>query len=429
MSARGCASTRCSRASPRRRAVAVAGLALDSRAVAPRRRLRRLRRHARTGSSFAARRLARGARAVLWDPGEGAAPALRMRMCRRRRCAQLRDRLGGIADRFYGAPSRGSPSPASPAPTARPPAPGCSRRRSSALGAARRLPRHARRRLPAAVAARRSRRPTSHAASPAARARDAGAPPSRWRCPRTRSTRRRVDGVRFDVAVFTNLTPRPPRLPRRHGALRRGQGAPVPRCPGSSMRVLNCGDPVGARLRARARRRRRADRGRASAASVPAAARFVHVWRVIRLRTRARVEIRGHFGARRLRSPLIGGFNAENLAVTLGVLLAWDSTCDDALAALARLRGAAGPHGTLSAARTARSRWSTTRTRPTRSPRRWRRCARTARGRVLVRVRLRRRARSRQAPADGRGGRAARRPRHRHRRQSARRGRRRASSR
>jgi len=47
------------------------------------------------------------------------------------------------------------------------------------------------------------------------------------------------------------------------------------------------------------------------------------------------LDLRGHFGARRMRSRLIGGFNAENLAVTFGVLLAWQFDADAALAALA----------------------------------------------------------------------------------------------
>ncbi len=37
----------------------------------------------------------------------------------------------------------------------------------------------------------------------------------------------RVDGTTYDVAVFTNLSAGPPRLPRRPGGLLRGQGQPV----------------------------------------------------------------------------------------------------------------------------------------------------------------------------------------------------------
>jgi hypothetical protein len=66
----------------------------------------------------------------------------------------------------------------------------------------------------------------------------------------------------------------------------------------------------------------------------PAAARFIHVGRIKAADRGLELEIRGHFGDRRLRSPLIGGFNAENLAITLGVLLAWQFGVDEALDAL-----------------------------------------------------------------------------------------------
>ena len=41
-------------------------------------------------------------------------------------------------------------------------------------------------------------------------------------------SRRRVDGLVFDVAAFTNLTPRPPRRLRRHARVLRGETAPLP---------------------------------------------------------------------------------------------------------------------------------------------------------------------------------------------------------
>jgi UDP-N-acetylmuramoyl-L-alanyl-D-glutamate--2,6-diaminopimelate ligase len=47
------------------------------------------------------------------------------------------------------------------------------------------------------------------------------------------------------------------------------------------------------------------------------------------------LEIGGLYGRATLRSPLIGQFNAENLAVALGVLLAWDASIERACAALA----------------------------------------------------------------------------------------------
>ena len=58
----------------------------------------------------------------------------------------------------------------------------------------------------------------------------------------------RVDGTRFAVAVFTNLEPRPPRLPRRPWRLLRGQG-PAVRARRGDRAVVNLDDPYGRLLR------------------------------------------------------------------------------------------------------------------------------------------------------------------------------------
>ena len=66
----------------------------------------------------------------------------------------------------------------------------------------------------------------------------------------------RVDGTRFAVAVFTNLSQRPPRLPPHHGGLLRGQGAAVHpgRC--ATAAVVNLDDPHGRLLPRRGARSR-----------------------------------------------------------------------------------------------------------------------------------------------------------------------------
>jgi UDP-N-acetylmuramoyl-L-alanyl-D-glutamate--2,6-diaminopimelate ligase len=56
------------------------------------------------------------------------------------------------------------------------------------------------------------------------------------------------------------------------------------------------------------------------------------------------LELSGRFGSGRLRSPLIGTFNAENLLVALGTLIAWDFSLADACAALS---GCTAPPGRL----------------------------------------------------------------------------------
>jgi UDP-N-acetylmuramoyl-L-alanyl-D-glutamate--2,6-diaminopimelate ligase len=144
---------------------------------------------------------------------------------------------------------------------------------------------------------------------------------------------RRIEGVRMRVAAFCNLT-------RDHldyhGTMERYAEAKARlfRLPGLEHAVINVGDPVGARFAAAL-----APGVELTAVAVggeaPATARFVHVGRVHAADGGLELDLRGHFGARRLRSRLIGGFNAENLAVTLGVLLAWQFDADAALAALA----------------------------------------------------------------------------------------------
>jgi UDP-N-acetylmuramoyl-L-alanyl-D-glutamate--2,6-diaminopimelate ligase len=150
----------------------------------------------------------------------------------------------------------------------------------------------------------------------------------------------RVDGVRMQVAGFCNLS-------RDHldyhGTMERYAAAKerLFRLPGLEHAVINVGDAAGARFAA------------ALAAGVeltaiavggpaPTTARFIHVARVNTGPGGLDLEIAGHFGSRRLRSQLVGGFNAENLAVTLGMLLAWQFDVDDALAALGSSRAPPG---------------------------------------------------------------------------------------
>jgi UDP-N-acetylmuramoyl-L-alanyl-D-glutamate--2,6-diaminopimelate ligase len=106
------------------------------------------------------------------------------------------------------------------------------------------------------------------------------------------------------------------------------------RLPGLEHAVINVADPVGARFAAALPAGVELT-AVAVGGQAPAAARFIHVGRVQAAERGLDLEVRGRFGERRLRSRLIGAFNAENLAVTLGVLLAWQFDADEALAALA----------------------------------------------------------------------------------------------
>jgi UDP-N-acetylmuramoyl-L-alanyl-D-glutamate--2,6-diaminopimelate ligase len=145
----------------------------------------------------------------------------------------------------------------------------------------------------------------------------------------------RVDGVRFDTAVFTNLT-------RDHldyhGTLDAYGAAKAKlfRSPGLRCAVVNVRDDFG--------------RGLADTLD-PALERVLfstsnEIWapgdcgwiRVPELRTTTAgltVHVETSWGAGTLRSRLVGEFNAENLLAVLGVLLGWNVPLQQALAALA----------------------------------------------------------------------------------------------
>ena len=145
----------------------------------------------------------------------------------------------------------------------------------------------------------------------------------------------RVAGVHFDTAVFTNLT-------RDHldyhGTLE-AYGAAKARLfhtPGLRCAVINVRDPFGRELIERLD---------------PTIEQIVYttandVWaergtgwiRVSGMRATSNgltLNVETSWGAGLLRSPLVGGFNAENLLAVLGVLLGWNVPLQKALAALA----------------------------------------------------------------------------------------------
>ena len=145
----------------------------------------------------------------------------------------------------------------------------------------------------------------------------------------------RVAGVHFDTAVFTNLT-------RDHldyhGTLEAYGAAKVRlfHTPGLRCAVINVRDPFGRELIERLD---------------PTIEQIVYttandVWaergtgwiRVSGMRATSNgltLNVETSWGAGLLRSPLVGGFNAENLLAVLGVLLGWNVPLQKALAALA----------------------------------------------------------------------------------------------
>jgi UDP-N-acetylmuramoyl-L-alanyl-D-glutamate--2,6-diaminopimelate ligase len=310
----------------------VSGLALDSREIGSGEAFVALRGGSRHGLEHAGDAVARGARAVLFDPAESAAsaapagvPLVAVR--------DLRDRLGGIADRFYGAPS----SRLAVAGVT-----GTNGKTTCAWLLAGSVTRLARcgaylgtlgAGFPPAVAGGGLTTPDVITLHRQLRTlADAGATHVAMEVSSHALDQGRTDGVRMRVAGFCNLT-------RDHldyhGTMERYEAAKqrLFRLPGLEHAVINVGDPAGARFAAAL-----APTVALTAVSIggatPVAARFVHVTRAVPGPGGLDLELAGHFGARRLRSKLVGGFNAENLAVTLGMLLAWDFAVDEALAAL-----------------------------------------------------------------------------------------------
>jgi UDP-N-acetylmuramoyl-L-alanyl-D-glutamate--2,6-diaminopimelate ligase len=143
----------------------------------------------------------------------------------------------------------------------------------------------------------------------------------------------RVAGVRLPLAAFTNLT----RDHLDYHGTMAAYGAAKARLFQSRAvkhAVINVGDAYGRRLAPGIELTRVA-----AAGTPPSGGRFV-----VATRTECRatgLELAGvtHAGPFHLRSPLLGAFNAENLLVVLGLLLAADRPLAEALAAL----GAAPP--------------------------------------------------------------------------------------
>jgi len=300
----------------------VAGLTLDSRAVAAGDAFVAIRGARGHGLEHADEAAERGARVVLWDPDEGREPGSAAAAIPCVAVTSLRDRLGGIADRFYGAPSShltvagvtGTNGKTTCAWLLASAAGRLARRGAylGTLGAG----------FPPEVAGGALTTPDVISLHRQLRAlADAGATHVAMEVSSHALDQRRIDAVRLRVAAFSNLS-------RDHldyhGTMDRYAEAKARlfRLPGLEHAVINVGDAAGARFAAAL------PAGVELTAVVvggdaPSAARFVHVARVRAGDRGLDLDVRGHFGERRLRSPLIGAFNAENLAITLGVLAAF----------------------------------------------------------------------------------------------------------
>ena len=145
----------------------------------------------------------------------------------------------------------------------------------------------------------------------------------------------RVNGVAFDVALFTNLT----RDHLDYHGTMQAYGAAKARLfewPGLHAAVVNARDPFGRTLieRARAGGRHVITYG-ADDADIVAA-------RVDTTDTGMAIAIRSAHGEGTLATALAGAFNVDNLLGVLGVLLASGERFDDALEALSRVTAPPG---------------------------------------------------------------------------------------
>jgi UDP-N-acetylmuramoyl-L-alanyl-D-glutamate--2,6-diaminopimelate ligase len=334
-------------------AIEIAGLALDSRAVRKGDAFIALRGGNQHGLEHQSQAIAAGARAVLWDPGEGRIPEVAPHQVANVPVPALRSRLGEIADRFYGVPwSRlavagvtGTNGKTTCAWLLASAANGAARRGAylGTLGSG--FPPElagAALTTPDVVTLHRQLRALS----------DAGATHVAMEVSSHALDQGRIDGVRLRVAAFCNLS-------RDHldyhTSIEQYASAKqrLFRLPGLEHAVINTGDPVGARFAAAL-----APGVTLTSVAVggerPATERFIHVTRIEAVTHGLALEIDGHFGRRRLQSRLVGDFNAENLAITLGLLLAWDVEVDEAFTALAfgtappgRMEGFRLPNGAL----------------------------------------------------------------------------------
>jgi UDP-N-acetylmuramoyl-L-alanyl-D-glutamate--2,6-diaminopimelate ligase len=161
----------------------------------------------------------------------------------------------------------------------------------------------------------------------------------------------RVNGVRFRTAVFTNLT----RDHLDYHASMEAYGAAKARLfafPNLAERIVNIDDPFGAELARTAARvpvtgtdapaGARLIVTTRTSAPLPAGALFVRATRVRAESEGLTVEVDTSFGSAELALRLVGEFNVDNALTVLAVLLAWEVPLQQAAQALSRARAASG---------------------------------------------------------------------------------------
>jgi UDP-N-acetylmuramoyl-L-alanyl-D-glutamate--2,6-diaminopimelate ligase len=330
-------------------ALAITGLKLDSRRILPGEAFVALQGLQTHGLDFVAQALECGARAVLFDPAEAMAPALPAGVVAVAVPA-LRARLGTIADRCYGSPSARLSIAGVTGTNGKTTCAWLLASAASALGSKTAYVGTLGAGFPPDV------QPSTHTTPDVlgvhrilAEVAAAGGRRAAMEVSSHALDQDRLAGVRLEVAAFTNLT-------RDHldyhGSLEAYAAAKqrLFTLPGLGHAVINVGDAVGRGFAAALPAGVELTAVSVGARPAVAAARSLTVSAIEPSTAGIELQVEGDFGRRTLRSALIGDFNAENLVVVLGVLLAWGHPLDAALEALA---AAPPPPGRMEAFATA----------------------------------------------------------------------------
>jgi UDP-N-acetylmuramoyl-L-alanyl-D-glutamate--2,6-diaminopimelate ligase len=322
--------------------IAVRDLALDSRQVQPGDAFVAVAGRTTHGIEHVAEAVARGASAILWDPTEGRELPSLPPAVTAVPVPGLRPELGDVADRFYGEPSNDADIAGITGTNGKTT---CAWLYALCRGAHGAYLGTLGQGQPPALT------PTSHTTMDVVsvhravrRLVDAGARQVAMEISSHALDQGRVDGLRVPLAAFTNLT----RDHLDYHGTMAAYGAAKERlfaCRGVEHAVINVGDDFGRELAARLPPGIELTAVRARG-PVPAAGRYVVATEV---ECHAAGLVLGgatHAGPFRLRSPLVGAFNAENLLLVLGLLLAADVPLAEALELLA---GATPPPGRMEA--------------------------------------------------------------------------------
>jgi UDP-N-acetylmuramoyl-L-alanyl-D-glutamate--2,6-diaminopimelate ligase len=323
--------------------IRVTDITLDSRTVSQGGLFIACRGLSSHGLAYLDRALAAGARAVLWEPGPGIDPPQLPAATFGLGVPGLRSHVGRIADRFFDAPSariRIAGVTGTNGKTT------CCWLLAQALEVSGRRAAYAGTLgVGSTTALRRTTHTTPDCVSVHRELSDLHAQGLRFLGMEVSShalVQERVSGVRFDTAVFTNLS-------RDHLDYHKTMDAYADAkarlfmLPDVVHRVINMGDAGGRRL----------------AASLQPATALTSVWcgigdyressatfvhaRAMRAGSGGlEVDFESTWGAGQIQSRLIGDFNGENLVTVLAVLLLWDLSLAEAVRALASATAPAG---------------------------------------------------------------------------------------